>query len=86
MRGQLINGPGYMLNYAFGAILIADIRARLAEERGAFSTGDPEWYRWVSDRLLRFGLEKPSRDVVAAFLGRGVRSEALLTDLGRAAR
>jgi hypothetical protein len=86
MRGQLINGPGYMLNYAFGAILIADIRARLAEQRGAFSTGDREWYRWVSDRLLRFGLEKPSREVVGTFLTRGVRPEALLTDLGRATR
>ncbi|HEU5217622.1 MAG TPA: hypothetical protein VFU23_03135, partial [Gemmatimonadales bacterium] len=32
MRGQLVNGPGYMLNYAFGAILIADIRARLVSE------------------------------------------------------
>jgi oligoendopeptidase F len=86
MRGQLINGPGYMLNYAFGAILIADIRAGLAEERGSFSHGDPDWYRWASDRLLRFGLEKPSRDVVESFLGRGVRPEALLDDLGRAAK
>lgn len=85
MRGQLINGAGYMLNYAFGAILIADVRARLAVERGSFSTGDPGWYRWVSDRLLRFGLEKPARDVVETFLGRPVRPEALLTDLGRAA-
>jgi hypothetical protein len=86
MRGQLINGPGYMLNYAFGAILIADIRAGLAEERGAFSHGDRDWYRWASDRLLRFGLEKPSREVVESFLGRGVRPEALLEDLGRAAK
>jgi len=86
MRGQLINGPGYMLNYAFGAVLIADIRARLAQERGTFSTGDRDWYPWVSDRLLRFGLEKPSREVVESFLGRGVRPEALLDDLGRAAR
>jgi hypothetical protein len=75
-----------MLNYAFGAILIADIRAGLAEERGTFSHGDPDWYRWASDRLLRFGLEKPSRDVVESFLGRGVRPEALLDDLGRAAK
>jgi hypothetical protein len=37
MRGQLVNSPGYMLNYAFGAILIADIRARLVAVRGPFT-------------------------------------------------
>ncbi len=86
MRGQLINGPGYMLNYAFGAILIADIRARLQAERGSFSTGDKGWYSWVSERLFRFGLERSSREVVERFLGRSVRPEPILADLARAAR
>lgn len=86
MRGQLVDGPGYMLNYAFGAILIADVRERLTVLRGPFSTGDPGWYGWVSERLLRFGLERPSRDVVAGFLARPVLPDAILRDLGRAAR
>lgn len=83
MRGQLVDSPGYMLNYAFGAILIADIRARLVAQRGVFSTGDPGWYRWVSRRLYRFGRERPSRTVVQEFLGRPVAVSALLADLAR---
>jgi imidazolonepropionase-like amidohydrolase len=83
MRGQLVNSPGYMLNYAFGAILIADIRARLVTQRGAFSGGDPGWYPWVSRRLYRFGRERPSRAVVQEFLGRPVAVSALLADLAR---
>ena len=85
MRGQLVNSPGYMMNYAFGAILIADIRARLVARRGAFTTGDPGWYPWVSQRLYRFGLERPSRSVVRDFLGRSVAVGALLGDLARLA-
>ncbi len=85
MRGQLVNSPGYMMNYAFGAILIADIRSRLVARRGAFTTGDPGWYPWVSQRLYRFGLERPSRSVVQDFLGRPVAVGALLGDLARLA-
>ncbi len=83
MRGQLVNSPGYMLNYAFGAILIADIRTRLVSARGSFTTGDPGWYRWVSSRLYRFGHARPARQVVEDFLGRPVSVSALLADMAR---
>ena len=83
MRGQLVNSPGYMLNYAFGAILIADLRARLVSKRGAFTTGDRAWYPWVASRLYRFGHERPARLVVQEFLGRPVAVSALLADLAR---
>lgn len=83
MRGQLVNGPGYMLNYAFGAILIADIRARLKAQHGSFTSGDPTWYPWVAARLFRFGRELPAREVVRRFLGRGVAVGALLADMRR---
>ena len=86
MRGQLVNAPGYMLNYAFGAILIADLRASLVAQRGPFTTGDPGWYDWVAPRLFRFGRERPARAVVEEFLGRGVSAEALLADLGQSGR
>jgi len=86
MRGQLVNSPGYMLNYAFGAILIADIRARLVAVRGPFTTGDPGWYPWVASRLYRFGHERPARLVVQEFLGRPVKASALLSDLARIRR
>ncbi|MBI1951168.1 MAG: hypothetical protein HYS34_07380 [Acidobacteria bacterium] len=83
-RGQLINLPGYMLNYAVGAILVADLRARAKDLHGAYTEGDPSWYGWVSERLYRFGLERPSRQVIEDFLGRPVSPRALLEDLGRA--
>lgn len=84
VRGQLIDAPGYMLNYAAGAILIADLRARIRELRGPFTTGDPGWYPWVAERLFRFGLERPTREVVREFLGRPPSQRAILEDLARA--
>ena len=84
VRGQLIDLPGYMLNYAVGAILVADLRARLKELHGLYAEGDPGWYAWVSERLYRFGLERSSRRVIEDFLGRPVTSRALLDDLARA--
>jgi hypothetical protein len=86
MRGQLVDAPGYMMNYALGALLVADLRDRLRHERGPLSRPDARLYPWLSARLYRFGLERSSRDVVASFLGRDVRTDALLADLGRAQR
>jgi hypothetical protein len=86
LRGQLVNHPGYLLNYAFGAVLIADVRARLIARHGRFTTGDPSWYGWVAPRLYRFGRERSAREVLEGFLGRPVSPEALLQDLARARR
>jgi len=83
MRGQLVESPGYMLNYAFGAILIADVRARLIAIHGRFTTGDPGWYPWVGPRLYRFGLAVPAREVIARFMGRAVNTDAILADMAR---
>jgi hypothetical protein len=82
-RGQLVDAPGYMMNYAVGAILVADIRARIRELRGPFVAGDSGWYGWVAPRLYQFGLERPSRDVITAFLGRPISPAALLADMRR---
>jgi hypothetical protein len=83
MRGQLIDAPGYMMNYAAGAIIIADIRQRTRDLHGPFITGDSTWYGWVSPRLFRFGLERPTGQVLVEFLGRGVSPAALLADMRR---
>jgi hypothetical protein len=83
MRGQLIDAPGYMMNYAAGAIIIADIRQRTRDAHRPFVTGDPTWYGWVAPRLFRFGLERPTRRVIEDFLGRGVSPAALLEDMRR---
>ena len=83
MRGQLVDGPGYMLNYAFGAILVAELRATLAARRGRPAVADPGWYAWVTPRLFQFGAERPALKVVEDFLGRPVGTGALLRDLAR---
>jgi len=85
VRGQLVDSPGYMMNYAAGAILAADLRARLRELHGSYAEGDPGWYERVTASLYRFGLEKPSKDVIEEFLGRPVSPQALLDDMARAA-
>ena len=83
MRGQLIENPGYLLNYAFGAIIAADLRAALVARYGSFTTGRRDWYGQVSADIYRFGLMKPAREVTEAILGRRPNPEALLADLGR---
>jgi hypothetical protein len=83
VRGQLVDEPGYMVHYAIGAVLAADVRARCRELRGPFSKPDPGYYAFLSDRLYRFGLERPSRAVLADFLGRPVSHDAILADLRR---
>jgi hypothetical protein len=83
MRGQLVDEPGYMMNYAVGAILVAAIRARIRALHGSFLAGDPTLYGWIAPRLYRFGLERPARDVVEQFLGGPVSPAALLADMRR---
>jgi hypothetical protein len=83
MRGQLVDAPGYMMNYAAGAMLIAAIRARTRELHGPFTAGDSNWYAWVAPRLFRFGLERPSRQVIEDFLGGPVTPKAILEDMRR---
>lgn len=82
-RGQLVHSPGYMMNYALGAILTADMRARCRELRGPFTHPDPGYYAWLAERLYRFGLEKASGDVLRDFLGRPPSLDALLADMRR---
>jgi hypothetical protein len=84
VRGQLIDSPGYMMNYAAGAIMNADLRVRARELYGSYTEGDPDWYARISEGLYRFGLEKTSKEVVEAFLGRPVSPQALLDDMSRA--
>lgn len=86
MRGQLVDAPGYMMSYAIGAMLIAALRARTVERHGPWIRGDPSWYPWVSRTLFRYGLERPTREVVEEFLGGPVTPAALLEDMGRMKR
>jgi Peptidase family M3 len=83
VRGQLVDAPGYMVNYGLGAIITADLRQRTREELGEFDTGNLKWYRWISERLLRHGSEREAGDLLKEFLGRPVSTQALLAQLRR---
>ena len=87
IRGQLIDGPGYMANYSLSAMVAAALRARIWEVRGDWLAegGDPGWYEFVSDRLLRFGASRPAADVLTDFLGGPLTATPLLDDLALAA-
>jgi len=79
MRGQLVDAPGYMTNYALGAAMTESLRARLRALRGdaVFETPTPALYRELAGRLYRFGLERTSREVVEEFLGGPLDTSAL---------
>jgi hypothetical protein len=83
MRGQLIDVPGYLVNYALGAFIAADLRTRIEALHGDFTLGDSTWYGLVRERIYRFGLERSSRRVMEEVLGRPVTADALLADLSR---
>jgi hypothetical protein len=86
IRGQLVQSPGYMVNYGLGAIVTADLRTRLRELRGDWLAGDPGWYRATSEAIYRWGGEREPGDVLAAVLGRPVSPAAILADLRRVGR
>lgn len=85
LRVQLVDTPGYMVNYGFGAVLTADMRQHIREALGPFDTGDPRWYGWLSERLLRYGSERDSRTLLQDFLGRPVSPQPLLEQIHRIA-
>jgi hypothetical protein len=83
LRGQLVSNPGYMANYAIGAVIAADLRRRARELHGPFVDGGAAWYPFLSETIYRFGRERSSREVIEGFLGRPLSAQALLDDLAR---
>jgi hypothetical protein len=85
VRGQLVDDPGYMITYALGAFVTADLRARIRVKLGEFDAGNAGWYPFVSAGLFRYGGETEPRLLLRRFLGRPVRQAALLADIGKIA-
>jgi hypothetical protein len=85
LREQLVDTPGYMVNYGLGAVLTAEMRQHIREALGPFDTGDPRWYSWLEEHLLRYGSERDSRTLMQDFLGRPVSPQALLNQIHRLA-
>jgi hypothetical protein len=83
VRGQLVEEPGYMVNYALGAFVTADLRAHIRDEIGNFDAGNARWYDYVSRNLYVRGGEDPPRRLLRDFLGRDVTPDAFLAELQR---
>jgi hypothetical protein len=83
VRVQLVDLPGYMINYGLGAVVTADLRQRIEAKLGPFETGDPRWYGWISEHLLSSGQEHETAALLRDFLGRPVAPGALLGELRR---
>jgi hypothetical protein len=83
VRVQLVDAPGYMVNYGLGAVITADIRHCTQELLGSFTTGNPQWYPWISEHLLRQGMEHETSVELKEFLARPVSPEALIGDIQR---
>jgi hypothetical protein len=81
VRGQLIESPGYLSNYALGGIVVAALRERMATKRPQWWLGDPSWYAYASEHLLRFGATGSSSDIIEGFLGEPLTTRAILSDL-----
>lgn len=85
LRGQLVDMPGYMVNYGLGAVLTAEMRQHIHQALGPFDTGDPRWYGWLQAHLLRYGSERDTPSLMQDFLGRPVSPQALLNQIHRLA-
>ena len=85
LREQLVDTPGYMMNYGLGAVLTAEMRQHIREALGPFDTGDPRWYGWLQEHLLQYGSARDSQTLMKDFLGRPVSPQALLDQIHRLA-
>ena len=83
VRGQLIDLPGYMSNYALSAIIAAAVRERVLDLRGPWFEGDPGWYGFMSEALFKAGASRTPADLLESFLGGPLTAEPLLADLRR---
>lgn len=81
-RAQLVESPGYMVTYALGTALTADLRARTTAAIGPFTAGNPQWYGWLAENLLADGARHPTRETLRRFLGRAPSPEAVIAEIG----
>lgn len=81
IRGQLIDGPGYLANYALSAIMAAAVRARVMALRGPWFEGDPGWYRFISEALFSPGASRSPGKLLTDLIGGPLTAAPLLADL-----
>lgn len=83
MRVQLVSRPGYMVNYGLGSVLTAEMRKGTEKAIGPFDAGNPQWYAWTSEQMLRYGSEKSAKQLMQELLGRPLSADAVLEQIRR---
>jgi hypothetical protein len=83
VRVQMVDAPGYMVNYGLGAALTSEIRQQIRQALGRSADIDPRWYPWISKHLLASGGKLETAELLRQFLGRPVSPQALLNDIRR---
>ncbi len=83
VRVQLVDSPGYMINYGLGSVITADIRKQIAQNLGSADAGNTRWYPWLAEKLLASGQTQETSQLLRDFLGRPVSPQALLEQLER---
>ncbi len=79
MRGQLVRNPGYMMNYALGAMVAAEVRAKLRPVLSGSKAKNV--YEELSRDLYRHGRGRPVRDVLTSYLGHAVGTGPIASEL-----
>jgi hypothetical protein len=59
------------------------MRKRTAEVIGPFDAGNPQWYAWTSEQLLRYGSEMSAKTLMQELLGRPLSPDAVLEQIRR---
>jgi Zn-dependent M32 family carboxypeptidase len=72
-----------MVNYGLGSVLTAEMRKATEKAIGPFDAGNPKWYEWSSENLLRYGSEKSAKTLMQELLGRPLSPDALLEEIRR---
>ncbi|MBB6095319.1 hypothetical protein HNQ60_004209 [Povalibacter uvarum] len=83
VRVQLVDSPGYMINYGLGSVITADIRKQITQNLGSVDAGNARWYPWLAEKVLASGQTQETSQLLRDFLGRPVSPQALLEQLER---
>ena len=83
VRVQLVDSPGYMINYGLGSVITADIRKHTMQNVGPVDAGNARWYPWLAEKLLSGGQAQETSQLLRDFLGRPVSPQALLEQIER---
>ncbi|MEZ5500159.1 MAG: hypothetical protein R3E77_12120 [Steroidobacteraceae bacterium] len=81
VRAQLVDEPGYMINYGLGAVITAEVRERARAALGAWDAGNPGWYRWAGEQYLRHGSSTPLPSRLRDSLGHALSPQPLLRQI-----